>query len=249
MDFLKATILITGGNSGIGKGIAAALASRGAKVIITGRDDTRLKETLYANPGMLGYQLDVTDPEAIKRFAVTITEHHPDLNAVIHNAGIMISEKVLADSYDLDVVEQTIATNLLAPIRLTAALLPHLRKQAEAAIVTVSSGLAFVPRADTLTYSATKAAIHSWTTSLRHELRSTNVAVVELAPPLVATDLTPGQSQNPRAMPLADFVSESVELLCAQPTPSEVLVGRVLPQRTAEATGNFDKVFDLINPA
>lgn len=249
MDFSKATILITGGNSGIGKGIAKALMSRGAKVIITGRDDRRLKETLYANPGMLGYELDVTDPDAITQFAANIIEHHPDLNAVIHNAGIMVSEQVLADAYDLDIVEKTIATNLLAPIRLTAALLPHLRTKDESAIVTVSSGLAFVPRADTLTYSATKAAIHSWTTCLRHELRSTNISVVELAPPLVATDLTPGQSQNPRAMPLADFVSESVELLCAQPTPPEVLVGRVMPQRTADATGNFDKVFGLINPA
>ncbi|MGI2034395.1 SDR family oxidoreductase [Rhizobium panacihumi] len=249
MDFSKATILITGGNSGIGKALAKALAARGAKVIITGRDDTRLKETLYANQGMFGYELDVTDPEAIKNFVTNVTEHHPDLNAVIHNAGIMISENVLADAYDLDIVEQTISTNLLAPIRLTAALLPHLRRQSEAAVVTVSSGLAFVPRADTLTYSATKAAIHSWTTSLRHELRNTSVSVVELAPPLVATDLTPGQSQNPRAMPLGEFISESVDLLCAQPTPSEVLVGRVMPQRTAEATGNFDKVFGLINPA
>ncbi|MGF9564774.1 SDR family NAD(P)-dependent oxidoreductase [Neorhizobium sp. JUb45] len=248
MDFSKATILITGGNSGIGRGLAKALMAEGAKVIITGRDDTRLKETLYANPGMLGYELDVTDPLAIKQFAADITEHHPDLNVVIHNAGIMVSEKVLAESYDLDIVEKTISTNLLAPIRLTAALLEHLRTRDEAAVVTVSSGLAFVPRADTLTYSASKAAIHSWSTSLRHELRSTNVAVVEIAPPLVATELTPGQSENPRAMPLADFVTESVELLCSQPTPSEVLVGRVMPQRTAEATGNFDKVFGLINP-
>lgn len=249
MDFSKATILITGGNSGIGRGLAKTLMEQGAKVIITGRDGTRLKETLYANPGMLGYELDVTDPLAIRQFAADITEHHPDLNVVIHNAGIMVSEKVLAESYDLDIVEKTISTNLMAPIRLTAALLPHLRTRDEAAVVTVSSGLAFVPRADTLTYSATKAAIHSWSTSLRHELRSTNVAVVEIAPPLVATDLTPGQSENPRAMPLADFISESVELLCSQPTPSEVLVGRVMPQRTAEATGNFDKVFALINPS
>lgn len=249
MDFSKAKILITGGNSGIGQGIATALAARGAKVIITGRNEARLKDTLDTNPGMFGYALDVTDPLAIRQFASDLSEHHPDLNAVIHNAGIMISERVLAEQYDLDIVEQTISTNLLAPIRLTAALLPQLRKQSEAAIVTVSSGLAFVPRADTLTYSATKAAIHSWTTSLRHELRSTNIAVVELAPPLVATDLTPGQSENPRAMPLVDFVSESVELLCAQPTPAEVLVGRVMPQRTAEATGNFDRVFGMINPA
>jgi uncharacterized oxidoreductase len=249
MDFSKATILITGGNSGIGRGLAEALSTRGAQVIITGRNPASLKAALDANPGMQGYELDVTDADGLKRFATMIAERHPDLNAVIHNAGIMILEKVLDEPYDLDIVERTIATNLLAPIRLTAALLPHLRTKEEAAVVTVSSSLAFVPRADALTYSATKAAIHSWSQSLRHELRTTNVAVVELAPPLVATDLTPGQSSNPRAMPLSEFVSEAVELLCAPQTPREVLVQRVLPQRTAEQTGNFDKVFGMINPA
>ncbi len=249
MDFSKATILITGGNSGIGRGVAEALASRGAKVIITGRNAATLAETLAANPTIQGYELDVTSAGEVSSFANRVTADHPDLNAVIHNAGIMVIEDVLAEPYDLDVVERTVSTNFLAPIRLTAALLPHLRNKAEAAIVTVSSGLAFVPRADALTYSATKAAIHSWTQSLRHELRSTNIAVVEIAPPLVATDLTPGQSANPHAMSLDAFVSEAVELLCSAKTPQEVLVQRVLPQRTAEQTGNFEKVFGMINPA
>lgn len=198
---------------------------------------------------MYGYELDVTDADDLKRFAMTVTERHPDLNAVIHNAGIMVVEKVLEEPYDLGIVEKTINTNLFGPIRLTAALLPHLRTKSEAAVCTVSSGLAFVPRADTLTYSATKAAIHSWSQSLRHELRNTNVEVIEIAPPLVATDLTPGQAQNPRAMPLDAFVSEATELLCANPTPQEVLVQRVMPQRTAEQTGNFGNVFGMINPA
>jgi uncharacterized oxidoreductase len=198
---------------------------------------------------MLGYELDVTDPDGVKRFAETVSERHPDLNVVIHNAGIMILEKVLAEPYDLDVVERTISTNLLGPIRLTAALLPFLRTKPEAAIVTVTSGLAFVPRAEALTYSATKAAIHSWSQSLRHELRSTNISVIEIAPPLVATDLTPGQSSNPQAMPLGEFVSETVELLCAPETPNEVLVQRVVPRRKAEQNGEFDKIFAMINPA
>lgn len=249
MDFTKATILITGGNSGIGRGLAEALAARGAKVIITGRNEKTINETLAANPGMAGYELDVSDAAAITAFAAQVTQAHPDLNAVIHNAGIMIIEDVLAEPYDLDIVERTITTNLLAPIRLTAALLPHLRQKQEAAIVTVSSGLAFVPRANALTYSATKAAIHSWSQSLRHELRKTSIAVVELAPPLVATDLTPGQSANPHALPLDAFITEATDLLCATETPREVLVQRVLPQRTAEQTGNVDKVFGMINPA
>ncbi|MHC1550726.1 SDR family oxidoreductase [Phyllobacterium sp. K27] len=249
MDFTKSTILITGGNSGIGRGIAESLSALGAQIIITGRDIRRIGEVLQANPGMAGYELDISDAADIKSFAALVTERHPPLNAVIHNAGIMFIEEVLAESYELDIAEKTIATNLLGPIRLTAALLPHLRAQQEAAIVTVSSGLAFVPRADALTYSATKAAVHSWSLSLRHEFRRTSISVVEIAPPLVATGLTPGQEHNPRAMPLTDFVAEAVDLLCAKPTPTEVLVQRVRPQRFAEQSGDFDKVFAMINHA
>lgn len=249
MDFSKATILVTGGNSGIGKSLAEALAARGAKVVITGRDGKTLQAVLDANPGMSGYTLDVADAGSITAFAAMVTERHPELNAVIHNAGIMVIEKVLDTPYDLGIVERTIATNLFGPIRLSAALLPHLRSKAEAAIVTVSSGLAFVPRADTPTYSATKAAIHSWSQSMRHQLRNTSVSVIELAPPLVATNLTPGQAENPRAMPLDDFITEAVDLLCQPETPDEVLVERVLRQRNAERTGTFDAVFGMINSA
>ncbi|QOG07391.1 SDR family NAD(P)-dependent oxidoreductase [Aureimonas sp. OT7] len=249
MNFSKATILITGGNSGIGRGLAEALAALGAKVIITGRNKDRLDEVIGGNPGMSGYQLDVTSADDIQAFAEKLIEEHPDLNAVVHNAGILPYENVLAERYDLEIVDKVFLTNLYAPIRLTAALLPHLRSKPEAAIVTVSSGLAFVPLASASAYSASKAAIHSWSQSLRHELRGTNISVVEIAPPLVATELTPGQSNNPHAMPLKAFIAETVGLLCADVTPKEVLVQRVMPQRTAEQTGNFEKVFNLINPS
>jgi uncharacterized oxidoreductase len=249
MNFSNATILITGGNSGIGRELAEALAALGAKVIITGRNKDRLAEVIGANPGMSGYWLDVTSADDIQAFAEKVILEHPDLNAVIHNAGILPYENVLAERYDTETVDQVFLTNLYAPIRLTAALLPHLRSRPEAAIVTVSSGLAFVPLASASAYSASKAAIHSWSQSLRHELRSTNISVVEIAPPLVATELTPGQSSNPHAMPLEAFIAETVALLCAEVTPKEVLVQRVLPQRTAEQTGNFEKVFNLINPS
>lgn len=249
MNFSNATILITGGNSGIGRGLAEALAARGAKIIITGRNKDRLNEVIAANPGVSAYELDVTSAEDLQAFAKTVVAEHPDLNAVIHNAGILPYEKVLAERYDMDIVDQVFLTNMMAPVRLTSELLPHLRSKAEAAIVTVSSGLAFVPLASASAYSASKAAIHSWSVSMRHELRSTDIAVVEIVPPLVATELTPGQSNHPHAMPLDAFVTETVDLLCADVTPKEVLVQRVMPQRTAEQTGKFDMVFGMINPA
>ena len=132
MDFTKATILITGGNSGIGRGLAIALSERGAKVIVTGRNEASLNETLKDNPALSGYQLDVTDKDGLNEFAASVVKDHPDLNVVIHNAGIMERENVLADVYDVDVAERTITTNLLAPIWLTSALLPASGADAEA---------------------------------------------------------------------------------------------------------------------
>jgi uncharacterized oxidoreductase len=245
MNFANATILITGGNSGIGLGLAEALAKRGAKIIITGRKASKLKSVLAANPGFTGYELDIMNDD-LKAFAANVIKKHPHLNMVIQNAGILEWEK---DAIDLDVAERTIATNLLGPIRLTHALLPHLRNQKEAAIATVSSGLAFVPLAMTPTYSATKAAIHSWSDSLRHQLRNTGIKVLEIAPPQVGTELTPGQSTNPHSMPLDEYIAETVGNMCATPTPNEVLVERVMFLRNAEKTGNYDKVFGMLNPA
>ncbi|MBE9607075.1 SDR family oxidoreductase [Acetobacteraceae bacterium H6797] len=242
------TILVTGGGTGIGRGLAEALQAKGNQVIIAGRRRAPLEEAAAANPGMAFATLDIDDPEDIRRFAREIVQAHPGLNVIVNNAGIMRVEEVLKNPDALAIAEATITTNLLGPIRLTSALLPHLLSKDEAAVVMVSSGLAFVPRADTPTYSATKAAIHSYSISLRHQLRGTPVQVIELAPPLVATDLTPGQRDNPRAMPLTDFITESVQLLENQLDGGEILVQRVMAQRTAEAQGKFQAVFDLINP-
>ena len=248
MDFSKSTILVTGGNSGIGKGLAQALNARGAEIIITGRNSISLAETLLENPAMTGYQLDVSVPDDVRRFVAMLVERHPSLNALINNAGMMAAEKLLDPSYDPGLAERIIATNLVAPIRLTAALIPHFQLRDEAAFIMVSSALGFVPRGDAPTYSATKAALHSWAIGLRHQLQSTNISVIEIVPPLVATNFSPGQAENPRAMPLDAFVLEAVELLCADETPSEVLVERVAPQRNAERSGRFAEIFRMINP-
>jgi uncharacterized oxidoreductase len=247
MNITGNTILITGGGSGIGRALAEALHARGNQIIVTGRREAALRETAGANPGMAFATLDMTDAAAIRAFAAKVVQDFPPLNVVINNAGIMTAEDLKAEPFDMDTVEATITTNLLGPIRLTAALLPHLRAQKAATLMTVSSGLAFIPLAMTPTYCATKAAIHSWSQSLRHQLADTAIEVLELAPPGVATDLMPGHAQNPRSMPLADYTAEVIGLIEHGDTPrGEILVERVKPLRFAEANG-YQPIFEMLN--
>ncbi len=244
------TIFITGGGSGIGRALAESFHQLGNKVIIAGRRQQVLDETTAANPGMASITLNIEDPADIQRVATQLAKDHPSLNTIIHNAGIMRPENLLTPN--LADSEATIATNLLGPIRLTAALLPQLQKQASATILTVSSGLAFLPMAITPTYSATKAAIHSWSQSLRYQLRSTNIQVIEIAPPYVQTELMgSAQASDPRAMPLRDFIAEVMQILQTQPNAAEVLVERVKPLRYAESAGpeKYAAFFNQFNDA
>lgn len=243
------TILITGGASGIGLALGAALMAAGNRVVIAGRRQAALEAAVAAHPGLAALPLDVADPAAIAAFAARVAREFPALNVLVNNAGIMRAEDLLADPADTAVAEDTVATNLLGPIRMTAALLPHLRAQPRATVINVTSGLAFVPLAMTPTYSATKAALHSYTESLRHQLRDTAVEVLELAPPMVRTDLMPGQATNPHGMPLAEYTAEVMGLLAASPTPGEVCVQRVQVLRRAEAQGSYAQVFAMLNPA
>jgi uncharacterized oxidoreductase len=239
------TILITGGGSGIGRGLAEALHKLGNQVIVAGRRQKTLDEATAANPGMQSLILDIEQPGSISSFAADIVEKFPALNVLINNAGIMRAEKLLEPGGLTD-AEAIVATNLLGPIRLTAALLPHLKQQPKATIMNVSSGLAFVPLAMTPTYCATKAAIHSYTQSLRWQLRSSNIEVVEIIPPYVQTELMDG-AEDPRAMPLKDYIAETVSLLTSQPTPPEIIVERVKPLRFAAESGNYNGIFQGLN--
>ncbi len=242
------TILVTGGGSGIGRGLAEAWQAQGNQVIIAGRRKQALDETVAASPGMKSMQLDIEDPAAIRSFAAKIVAAYPSLNFLVNNAGIMRAEKLLHPREDLADATAIVTTNLLGPIRLTAALLPHLEKQPHATIINVSSGLAFVPLSLAPTYCAVKAAIHSYTVSLRFQLKSTHIEVLELIPPYVATDLMGGRS-DPRAMPLPAFIAEVMEILSVQPTPAEICVAAVKPLRYAAENGRFDGIFDGMNSA
>lgn len=241
------TILITGGASGIGLALAVAWQAMGNTVIVAGRRKSALDAATKTHPGLIGYELDVENAASIKGFAARIAQDHPGLNVLVNNAGIMRAENLKSPQDSLADAEATIATNVLGPIRLTSALLPHLMGRAAATIINVTSGLAFVPLAITPTYSATKAAMHSYTQSLRHQLRETTVEVLELAPPMVQTDLMPGQAVNPMGMPLAEYIAEVMALLAQNPTPAEICVDRVQILRRAEVEGRFDQVFAMIN--
>jgi uncharacterized oxidoreductase len=242
------TILVTGGGSGIGRGLAEAWHALGNQVIITGRRQKALDETTAANPGMRSYVLDVQYPATVRAFAEQVTAEFPTLNVLVNNAGIMRAENLQAQQPDLADAEAIVATNLLGPIRLTAALLPHLQKQPNAVVLNVSSGLAFVPLTVTPTYCATKAAIHSYTQSLRYQLKDAGVQVLELIPPYVATHLMNGAS-DPRAMPLDKFLAEVMSILQTDPTPAEICVENVKGLRLAAEQGRYEGTFNGLNAA
>lgn len=231
------TILITGGGSGIGRALAQRWHDRGNRVIVAGRRAAALAETIAGRDGMASYVIDVDDVAALAKFATQVIAEHPELNVLVNNAGIMRAEDATARR-DLAGAEATVATNILGPIRMTDALIDHLSARPNAAIVNVTSGLAFVPLPATPTYSATKAFLHSYTMSLRELLRG-RVEVIELAPPGVQTDLTPGQATRPGYQPLDEFADEVVALFEKQPAPEEILVENVRHLRFAERDGTL----------
>jgi uncharacterized oxidoreductase len=239
------TILITGGGSGIGEALAHRLHDAGNRVIIAGRRLEALEKAAEGRDGISVIELDVEDPAAIEDFVVQVVGEHPSLNVLINNAGIMRSEK-LVSRRDLADAEATITTNLLGPIRLINALLDQLSGQPDPVIINVTSGLAFVPLTSAPTYSATKAAMHSYTVTLRQALKG-KVEVIELAPPAVQTHLTPGQESREGYQPLEEFADEAFALLSQQPTPPEILVQRVHPLRFAEAQGRYDGMVEVLS--
>jgi len=221
------TILITGGGSGIGRGLAEALHQRRNQVIIAGRRKDRLTEVARANPGMAWVELNIEDPTSISAATAKVTTEYPKLNVLINNAGIMNIDD-LSSAVDERLLVSTLTTNLMGPIRMTGALIEHLKRQPHATVINTTSVLGFVPMAMTAVYSSTKAALHSYTMSLRYKLKGTPVKVLELAPPWVQTDLLDSNNE-PRAMPLAEFIEETMQVLGTD--ADEVLVERAKPMR------------------
>jgi uncharacterized oxidoreductase len=235
------TIFITGGGSGIGRGLAEALHARGNKVIIAGRRRKKLDAVTAANRGMKGVELDISDPASIKRVAAQLIADHPDLNVLINNAGIMQVDMASGKLDDAQMVS-TIATNMMGPIRMTSALIEHLKTKPNAVVAYTSSVLGFVPLAVTAVYSSTKAALHSYILSQRFMLRDSGVRVLEIVPPWVRTELMNSQEAE-QAMPLDQFIAEAIAVLGTD--ADEIVIDAAKPLRANVGPNEHGLVADF----
>ncbi|HEY1821684.1 MAG TPA: SDR family NAD(P)-dependent oxidoreductase [Trebonia sp.] len=235
MDITSRNIFIAGATSGIGLELARRFAAVGSTVIVGGRRTDLLDKV--AAEGFATAAIDVTDQASVDRARDTILRTHPDLDTIMTMSGVMIPED-LRDPAHISAAEQTIDTNLLGTIRVIDAFTPHLIGRGAGTIITVTSGIGFLPFPVMPTYAATKAGVHAYSEALRAQLDGTGVEVAELIPPAVA--LTPEQAQrNPRALDLGEFATDVMDLLQGNPTPHEILVKGVLMHRWAERDGTY----------
>jgi uncharacterized oxidoreductase len=246
MNITGNTIFIPGATSGIGLALALRLKAAGNTVVVGGRR-TDVLESLAAEHGFATVEIDTTDAASVLAARDRVVAEHGDLNVLIAMAGVMASENVREASF-LEEAERIIATNITGPLRLIAAFTEQLQSQPDSTLITVSSGLAFTPLAITPTYNGSKAFIHQFSETIRLQLAETSVKVVELVPPAVQTDLTPGQSTRANYLPLDDFADEVMALLESQPDAKEILVERVKFLRFSEAEGRYDAAVAVLNP-
>jgi uncharacterized oxidoreductase len=238
MDITNRTVFIAGATSGIGLELARRFAAAGSTVIVGGRRTDLLDK--IAAEGFATVQVDVTDSGSVGRARDAVLRSHPGLDTIVTMSGVMIPED-LRDPAHFDVAQATVDTNLLGTIRVVDAFTPHLIARGAGTIITVTSGIGFLPFPLMPTYAATKAGVHAYSEALRAQLDGTGVEVAELVPPAVA--VTPeAKKLNPRALDLAEFATEVMDLLQADPTPHEILVKGVLMHRWAERDGTYDEL-------
>ncbi|KJV31294.1 SDR family oxidoreductase [Luteibacter yeojuensis] len=249
MNISGNTILVTGGTSGIGRALAESLNDAGNCVIVSGRRQSLLDEVTAGREHMHGVLVDVTDPGSVTALAQKVRTDFAGLNVLIANAGISRPENLLDEAWTPDDAEAMVSTNILGVIRVTGALLPVMANQSEATLIATSSDLAFIPMAAFPTYCATKAFLHSWLQSARHQLRRAGVEVIELSPPYVQTELTGArQASDPRAMPLGSYVAYVMDCLAEKNLPrGELLLNDASGRRFAERNGVYEAMFAAMN--
>jgi uncharacterized oxidoreductase len=189
MELSNRTVLITGGTSGIGLGIAEAFQQHSSKVIVCGRDKRRLTRVKKRFPDITTVPCDLADARQRKGLAADVLHRFPDLDILVNNAGIQRYIDLKKGFEELECGEDEIAINLVSPVELTSLFIKHLLTRPAAAVINVSSGLGFMPMVDTPIYDATKAAIHIYSLVLREQLKHTPVTVFEIVPPMVDTNL------------------------------------------------------------
>jgi uncharacterized oxidoreductase len=243
MELTGNTILITGGGTGIGRAMAVALHERGNRVLIAGRTPATLRAVAEQHPGIEWHPLDLTDAETIERFVAMLDRRWPELNVLVNNAGAMALEDPATP--DLEAITSVVGTNLLGPITLTSLLAPRLRALPRAAILNVTSALAFVPLAIAPTYSATKSGLHAYTDALRVLLQHSGIQVVEIAPPRIDTEMDgPNRGDS---MTADEFVTQVLTALAADPAATEIVVDAARTLRDAERNGIYRDVLATVN--